>query len=168
MQILYRISIRACTLSEAVENIGLNGQASIIAAGGSGTELEKLIEKFGFKPGFNCKCAQHIREMDMKGFEWCEENIDTINEWLRLEAQRAKLPFTEIGAKLLIRRAINNARKKQEEIKDMTVDMKIEIDSDDVYDAIERTKPKEGKVMAVRVEPPKAVPVPQGKAMPLQ
>jgi hypothetical protein len=51
--------------------------------------------------------------MNQKGVEWCEQNIDTIVGWLREEADRADLPFTAIGAKIIVKRAIRNARKKQ-------------------------------------------------------
>ncbi len=161
MRITYHVSIQARTLGEAVEKIGLNGQASIIPIGGAGTELKNLIAKFGLQPGLNCKCGQHIREMDANGVEWCAENIDTITGWLREEAQRASLPFTEIGAKLLIKRAIRNARKKQKGEQEMTVKLVIEIDAENVYEAFERTKPKEGKVTAATAEPPR--PTPQQK-----
>ncbi len=167
MQVTYHISIQTDTLTEAINKIGLNGnivgQPLIVATGGAGTELKNLIAKFGLKPGLNCKCGQHIREMDQNGVEWCEQNISTVTEWLREEAQRAKLPFTEIGAKLLIKRAISNARKKQKENQDMIVKLVVEIDSEDVYDAFERTRPKEGKVTAATAEPAKIASAPQGK-----
>ncbi len=161
MHIQLQVSVRAKTLHEAVEKIGFQqaevvGQPSVVITGGAGTELKNLIGRFGLKPGLNCKCGQHIREMDKEGTDWCYENIQTITGWLREEAQRAKLPFTEIGAKLLIKRAISNARKKQKENQDMIVDMKVEIETDDVYDAMTRTKPKEGKVLAIRCEPPRS------------
>ncbi len=165
MQITYHISIQAGTLTEAVEKIGFNGniigQPSIIVSGSAGAELKNLITKFGLRPAHNCKCNQHIREMDTKGVEWCEQNIQTITGWLREEAQRAKLPFTEIGAKLLIKRAISNAKKKQKGEQDMTVKLVVEIDTDDVYDAFTRTKPAEGKVTAATAEPTRPV---QGQA----
>ncbi len=161
MQVTYHISIVAHTLSEAVQKIGLNGnivgQPSIVPTNGAGMELKNLIAKFGLKPGFNCKCGQHIREMDQKGVEWCEQNISTITEWLREEAQRAHLPFTATGARLLIRKAISNARKKQKGEQDMTVKLVVEIDTDDVYDALSRTKPAEGKVTAATAEPTRIV-----------
>lgn len=78
---------------------------------GPGTELRKIITRFGFKPKPGCKCNQHIQEMNVKGCDWCEENIDTISGWLREEAQRSGLPFIETGARILIRRAIKNARQ---------------------------------------------------------
>ncbi len=131
---------------------------SVIASGGAGTELKNLIAKFGLKPGLNCKCGQHIREMDANGVEWCEENTDTINGWLREEAERARLPFTEIGARVLIRVAIRNARKKQKGEQEMIINLVVEIDDDDVYSALERTRPKEGKVKAAKAEEPKSTP----------
>ncbi len=165
MLVTYNISTQAHTLSKAVEKIGLKGKASIISSSGvAGTELKNLIEKFGLKPGLNCKCEQHIREMDASGVEWCERNIGTIIEWLREEAQRANLPFTEIGAKLLIRRAIGNAKKKQKGEQEMTVKLIIEIDTDDIYDAFERTKPKEGKVTAATAEPARPTPAAMQRA----
>ncbi len=167
MQVTYQISIQAHTLVEAVEKIG-QGQASVVATGGAGTELKNLIAKFGLKPGFNCKCGQHIQEMDTKGVEWCVENIGTITEWLREEAGRAKLPFTEIGARLLIKRAISNAKKKQKGEQEMTVKLVVEIDSDNVYDAFERTKPKEGKVTAATAEPTRPASQPAQGKLPTQ
>jgi hypothetical protein len=79
--------------------------------GGPGTELKKLLLKLGLKAAANCKCNQHVQEMNMKGCNWCSQNIDTIVGWLKEEALRANLPFTNIGAKLLVKRAISNARK---------------------------------------------------------
>ncbi len=156
MQVTYHIQT---SNGEKIEpNEGEVISRSVITIGGAGTELKNLIARFGLKPGLNCKCGQHIREMDTKGAEWCEQNIDTINGWLREEAERAHLPFTQIGATLLIRRAIGNAKKKQKGEQDMTVKLVVEIDTDDVYDALTRTKPKEGKVTAATAEPPRLQP----------
>ncbi len=171
MQLTYQISIQALTVDEATEKIGLNGniisKSMLAITGGAGTELKNLIAKFGLRPGLNCKCGQHIREMDTNGVVWCEQNIDTITEWLREEAGRAKLPFTEIGAKLLIKRAISNAKKKQKGEQEMTINLVVEIDDDDVYSALERTRPKEGKVKAAKAEETKAASVAQGKPVTL-
>ncbi len=155
MQVTYHIQ---CTSGNIEPNEGNVVSRSVIATGGAGTELKNLIAKFGLKPGLNCKCGQHIREMDQAGPDWCEQNIDTINGWLREEAERAHLPFTQIGATLLIRRAISNARKKQKEKTEMTVKLVVEIDTDDVYDAFTRTKPAEGKVTAATAEPARVAP----------
>lgn len=80
---------------------------------GPGTELKKLLAKIGIVPSANCSCNAKAREMNQKGAEWCEQNIETIIGWLRDEhqLQKVKLPFIEVGVKLLIKRAIRNARK---------------------------------------------------------
>lgn len=80
---------------------------------GVGTELKKLLAKLRLNPKPGCKCNQRILLMNQWGPDKCEENIDTIVGWLRDEAERAELPFSAIGAKLIIKRAIHNARKKE-------------------------------------------------------
>lgn len=84
---------------------------SPIVSIGPGTELKKLIAKFGFKPKAGCKCNAHIQEMNQRGPDWCAANLDLIVGWLEEEAARAELPFSSVGAKLLVKRAISNARK---------------------------------------------------------
>lgn len=158
MRVTYYLTIQARSLPEAIEKVGLNnmiGQPIVIANTGAGTELHNLISLLGLKPSVNCKCAQHIRDMDLNGVEWCDQNISVITEWLREEARQANLPFINTGAKVLIKRAISNARQKQKGKQDMTVKLIVEIDTDDVYEALTRTKPKEGKVIAANVEPPR-------------
>jgi hypothetical protein len=49
--------------------------------------------------------------MDAKGIEWCESNVDTIVGWLREEAEKRKLPFVDLAGRLLVKRAIANARR---------------------------------------------------------
>jgi predicted Zn-dependent protease len=78
---------------------------------GPGTELKKLLGKIGIKASANCSCNQRAALMDTNGIEWCENNIDTIVGWLKEEATKRKLPFVEYAAKLLINRAISNAKK---------------------------------------------------------
>jgi len=80
-----------------------------------GTELKKLISKFGFKPRAGCKCNQHIMDMNRRGVEWCEQNVDTIVGWLRDEAERSNIPFTKIGARILVKKAIRNVKKNKQQ-----------------------------------------------------
>jgi hypothetical protein len=49
--------------------------------------------------------------MDRNGPDWCEENIGTVCGWLREQADARGLPFLDVAGRLLIRRAIRNARK---------------------------------------------------------
>jgi hypothetical protein len=49
--------------------------------------------------------------MDRQGVEWCEANLDTIVGWLRDQAKFRGLPFVDLAGRMLVRRAIKNARK---------------------------------------------------------
>lgn len=50
--------------------------------------------------------------MDAMGCDWCEAHIHEIVGWLREEAQARGLPFIDAAARMLVRRAIANARRK--------------------------------------------------------
>jgi hypothetical protein len=78
---------------------------------GPGTELKKLLAKVGIIAAPNCSCNARAAEMDARGCDWCEENIDTIVGWLREEATKRGLPFLDAAGRLLVKRAIRNARK---------------------------------------------------------
>jgi hypothetical protein len=78
---------------------------------GPGTELKKLLATIGITATPNCSCNARARAMDANGCEWCESNMDTIVGWLREEAAKRGLPFLDAAGRLLVRRAIKNARK---------------------------------------------------------
>jgi hypothetical protein len=78
---------------------------------GTGAELKKLLKAIGIVATPNCSCNARARTMDANGIEWCEANIDTIVGWLREEATKRKLPFVDMAGRLLVKRAIRNARK---------------------------------------------------------
>jgi hypothetical protein len=78
---------------------------------GPGTELKKLLSHVGIAATTNCSCNARAREMDIRGADWCEANIDTIVGWLREEATKRGLPFLDAAGRLLVSRAIRNARK---------------------------------------------------------
>jgi len=80
---------------------------------GSGTELHALLGKFGLHASRDCKCKSRVRYMNQMGADWCEANIDAIVGWLREAAEERGLPFVDIAARLLVRRAIANARKAE-------------------------------------------------------
>ena len=80
-------------------------------ASGPGTELKKLLASVGITATPNCSCNARALEMDRNGVEWCESNIDPIVGWLREEAEKRGLPFVDIAGRLLVRRAIRNARR---------------------------------------------------------
>lgn len=76
-----------------------------------GTLLSKMIKSVGIQMTDSCSCKRHALEMNEKGNDWCEENIDTIVGWLRDEAKRRGLPFMDSLGKMLIYRAIKKSRK---------------------------------------------------------
>jgi len=76
-----------------------------------GTELKKLLAKVGITATPDCACNAHADEMDRQGVEWCEANLDTIVGWLREQAEARGLPFLDLAGRMLVRRAISNARK---------------------------------------------------------
>ena len=53
--------------------------------------------------------------MDEKGCDWCEspEGMAEILAFLKESAEERGLPFVDIAARLLVRRAISNARKAE-------------------------------------------------------
>jgi hypothetical protein len=78
----------------------------------AGTALSALLKKFGINPDEKgCKCRLHAAHMDAAGCDWCEQNIETIVGWLREEATKRGLPFVDVAGRLLVRRAIRNARR---------------------------------------------------------
>lgn len=87
------------------------------ASGGVGSELKKLLAGWPFriKAGTNCKCNSRARYMDAEGIDWCEseEGMAEILGFLRESAQERGLPFVDVAARLLVRRAIANARRKE-------------------------------------------------------
>jgi predicted Fe-S protein YdhL (DUF1289 family) len=72
-----------------------------------------LLAAFGIHAALDCKCAVRAFYMDEQGCDWCEANIEEIVGWLRESAEERGLPFVDIAARLLVRRAIANARKAE-------------------------------------------------------
>lgn len=83
---------------------------------GPGTELKKLLSRIGIVATPNCKCtarAKHMDAMEAQEPGWCEANIDTVVGYLREAAADRGLPFLDVAGRVLVRRAISNARKEQ-------------------------------------------------------
>ena len=76
-----------------------------------GSILTSMIKTIGIKSSSNCSCRRHALEMNEKGPDWCEQNIDTILSWLKEESQKRKLPYVEFVAKSMVQRAIYKSRK---------------------------------------------------------
>jgi hypothetical protein len=76
-----------------------------------GSELKAMLAAVGIRPTSDCPCETRASELDARGCDWCESNIDTIVGWLREEAEKRGLPFLDVAGRLLVRRAIRNARR---------------------------------------------------------
>jgi hypothetical protein len=83
---------------------------------GPGTELSKLLSKFGINHTPTCPCREMARKMDLWGPDECSkpERIEEVLAAMRTEAKKRGLPFLDAAGRLLIKRAIRNARAKQE------------------------------------------------------
>lgn len=79
--------------------------------GYAGLELKKLLSRIGIKANPNCSCNARANAMDKNGIEWCEQNVETICDWLQEEAAKRKLPFVRLAGKAIINLAIRRAKK---------------------------------------------------------
>ena len=91
--------------------VDLFRNATAVPPAGPGTELKRLLKTIGITTTPNCSCNARARVMDGNGCDWCEANVDTIVGWLREEATKRRLPFVDVAGRLLVKRAIRNARK---------------------------------------------------------
>lgn len=84
---------------------------------GPGTELKALLAGWPFRivATPDCKCTSRAAYMDAKGCDWCEspEGMAEIMGFLREAAEERGLPFLDLPARLLVKRAIHNARKAE-------------------------------------------------------
>ena len=83
-------------------------------AHGPGTELSKLLKRFGIEPTPTCKCRAKAAQMDAWGCDESSkpERIEEVVAVLREEATKRGLPFLDAAGRVLVRRAISNARKE--------------------------------------------------------
>ena len=83
---------------------------------GPGTELTKLFRPIRPFVRKGCKCEEHAAEMDRRGCDWCEANLDTIIGWLEQEAAASHLVFSRPMAEKLVTWAIRRARRKERKV----------------------------------------------------
>ena len=80
---------------------------------GPGTELKAMLKVIGIVATENCSCNARANLMDIRGHQWCRDNMDTILGWLQEEAHKRSLPFVKPGARLMVARAIKRSEKKE-------------------------------------------------------
>lgn len=80
---------------------------------GPGTELSRLLKRIGIEPTPTCACRAKAAQMDAWGPDECEkpERIDEVVAVMREEAKARGLPFLDAVGRMLVRRAIRNARR---------------------------------------------------------
>jgi hypothetical protein len=83
------------------------------ATHGPGTELSRLLKRIGINPTPTCQCREMSQKMDQWGCDEASkpERIDEVVAVMRAEAEARGLPFLDIAGRLLVRRAISNARR---------------------------------------------------------
>jgi len=91
----------------------LRGQGVSAKTHGPGTELSKLLKRFGIEPSPACGCRRMASAMDAWGPDECEkpERIEEVLAVMREEATKRGLPFLDAAGRLLVKRAIRNARR---------------------------------------------------------
>jgi len=89
---------------------------------GPGTELSKLLKRFGIEPTPTCACRAKAAEMDAWGPDECEkpERIAEVVAVMRAEAEARGLPFLDVAGRMLVRRAIKNARREASRVETQT------------------------------------------------
>jgi hypothetical protein len=82
-------------------------------SGGPGTELSKLLKRFGIEPTPTCACRAKAAQMDAWGCDECSrpERIDEVVAVMREEAKARGLPFLDAAGRVLVKRAIKNAKR---------------------------------------------------------
>jgi hypothetical protein len=88
-----------------------HGEQAVL--GGPGTELSKLLKRFGIEPTPTCQCRAKAAQMDAWGVDECSrpERVEEVVAVMRAEAEARGLPFLDVVGRLLVRRAIRNARR---------------------------------------------------------
>ena len=81
---------------------------------GPGSILANMFSMLGIKSSPTCSCRKHALEMNLKGTEWCENNMETILSWLKEESEKRNIPFVKTLAKMVVTKAINKAKKYKE------------------------------------------------------
>lgn len=88
---------------------------------GPGSILAGMFHLLGIKSSPTCSCKKHAIEMNEKGNDWCENNLDTILIWLKEESHKRNLPFIESIAKMIVKKAINKSKKLLSEHNNATI-----------------------------------------------
>ena len=81
------------------------------AVPGPGAHLTTLLGRLGLSETPGCRCKSYAAQMDRWGVDGCTDRILEIVGWLRAEAGNRGLPFVDFAGRMLVSRAIANARR---------------------------------------------------------
>ena len=107
-------SLRQCCVADECNDTPPHfASAAPPPASGPGTELSRLLKRVGIEPTPTCACRAKAAEMDAWGPDECErpERMEEIVAVMRAEAEARGLPFLDAAGRLLVKRAIRNARR---------------------------------------------------------
>lgn len=90
---------------------GVPAPPAPIPVAGPGTHLASILGRLGLSETPGCKCPSYAAQMDNLGVDGCTDRIMEIVGWLRTEAENRGLPFVDFVGKMLVNRAIANARR---------------------------------------------------------
>lgn len=81
---------------------------------GCGQSLKASLKMIGIESSENCSCNARAAQMDVWGPELCRENIETILDWLKEQADARQMGalFVRPVVKMMVLRAIRHAEKQ--------------------------------------------------------
>jgi len=92
------------------------------AVPGPGAHLTTLLGRLGLSETPGCKCKSYAAQMDRWGVDGCTDRILEIVGWLRTEAESRGLYFVDFAGRILVNRAIANARRSLADAKKTAAD----------------------------------------------
>lgn len=96
---------------DATPQVATSAMPAQPAVPGPGAHLTTLLGRLGLTETPGCKCRSYSAQMDRWGVDGCTQRILEIVSWLRTEAENRGLPFVDFAGKMLVNRAIANARR---------------------------------------------------------
>lgn len=87
----------------------LNGEMGAVRNTGPGTNLKRYLSWFATETT-SCACKDRVNIMNTWGPDICTQNVDIILDWLEQSAAERKIPFVRFIAKILVLKAIAEAR----------------------------------------------------------
>lgn len=121
--------VQGCVINESSDEITVDEThadyprenrriADAMPEGGPGTELKVILHWLGITPSEGCACNVMASRMNTLGPDWCESeagmgeilSVMRAEHAKRLADGRTRLPWTDFGAKQLVRLACRRAR----------------------------------------------------------